>query len=228
MNLEIIGTSHIAKQSVNEIKKAFQDHKPEIVAVELDVQRAFALLHEEKNKLSLHHILQIGIKGYLFAKVGQYVQQKLGKVVGMIPGADMKAAMELAQKEKKQIEYIDQPIAITLRNFSKTLTWREKFRFVGDFFKGIIMPKKQIQKYGLKNFDLSKVPEKELIIKMVGGLKKDYPNVYKTLIEDRNRFMVKRLVKLMREHPHKKIIAVVGAGHVAGMKELLLKVDVLG
>ena len=48
-----------------------------------------------------------------------------------------------------------------------------------------------------------------------------------TLVEERNKYMVRQLVRLMKEYPGKKILAVVGAGHEKGMRELLLKVDVV-
>ena len=227
MNLKIIGTSHIAKQSINEIKKSIKEDHPDIVAVELDLQRASALMSEEKSKVSVRDIFKIGVKGYLFVKVGQYVQQKLGKMVGISPGSEMKTALQLAHKEKLQIALIDQPIQITLKNFSKSLTWKEKFRFVADFFKGIFFRKKQMKELGLENFDLTKVPAEKVIEKMMIPVKKRYPNLYKTLVADRNKYMVKRLVHLMRKNPDKKILCIVGAGHKKGMEKLLLKVDVV-
>jgi len=227
MNLKIIGTSHIAKQSVNEIKKAIVDENPDVIALELDIERAAALLHERKSKLNIASILQIGVKGYVFAKIGQYVQQKLGHKVGVAPGADMKTALELARKRKKDVAFIDQPIKITLKKFSKELSWKERGRFVADIFKGIFSPKKQMKELGLDSLDLTKVPTGDIIEKMVGQLKGRYPSVYKTLVEDRNKYMVKKLIKLMRKHPEKKILAVVGAGHKEGMEKLLLKIDVV-
>jgi len=227
MNITIIGTSHIAKQSINEVKKAISSGIYDIVAVELDTQRATALLQEHKNKISLAHINAIGFKGYIFAKVGQIVQQKLGKMVGVAPGADMKAALESAYKEKKEIALIDQPIQITLKNFSKRLTWKEKGRFVWEILLGIVRPKRQMKELGFEHLDLSKVPEKEFITKMINQIKNKFPSIHKTLIVDRNRYMVKSLIKLMRQHPDKNILAVVGAGHEEGMKELLNRVDVV-
>lgn len=227
MAIHFIGTSHIARQSIQEIKRYITQEKPDIVAVELDAQRAAALREKHHNKLSLGQMFQVGVKGYLFAKIGHYVQQKLGKMVGVSPGAEMKMALELAQKHKVQIALIDQPITVTLRNFSKNLTWREKARFVIDTVKGLIFPKRQLKELGLEQFDMSKVPAKELIIKMMDHLKMRYPNIYKTLVEDRNKYMVRNLVRLLRQHPGKKILVIVGAGHVTGMQELLLKVEVV-
>ena len=227
MSLHFIGTSHIARQSIQEIKRYITEEKPDIVAVELDVQRAAALMEKHPHKLSLGQVFQVGVRGYLFAKIGQYVQQKLGKMVGVSPGSEMKTALELARKQQLKIALIDQPIAVTLRNFSRQLTWREKARFVMDVVKGLLFPQRQLKELEIEQFDVRKVPEKELIIKMMKPLRKRYPNVYKTLVEDRNKYMVRNLVKLMRQHPGKKILVVVGAGHVEGMQELLLKVDVV-
>lgn len=226
-NLKIIGTSHIAKQSIEEITRAIEEDKPDIVAVELDVQRAAALLHQQKTKMSFRDIAKIGVKGYAFVKIGQYIQQKLGKIVGVAPGSEMKTALELAQKNKIKVAFIDQPIQITLKNFSKELTWKEKGRFLLDIIFGLFFPKKQLKKYALEKFDLRRVPDQEVIAKIINQMKKQYPSIYKTLITDRNKYMVKQLVKLLRAHPEKKILAVVGAGHKEGMEKLLLKVEVV-
>ena len=227
MQLRIIGTSHIATQSIQEITKAFAQELPQIVAVELDIERAAALWRDEKRSTSLKAILSIGVKGYLFVKIGQFAQQKLGKIAGVSPGTEMKTAMELAHHHKLEIAFIDQPIQITLRNFSKAITWREKLRFATDIMKGVFSPKKQLQELGLDNFDLHQVPEQKVILAMMGQLKKKYPSIYKTLVEDRNKYMVKKLVQLVKTNPEKKILVIVGAGHKKGMEELLHRVDLV-
>ncbi len=227
MDIRLIGTSHIARQSIQEIKKALKEEKPDIVALELDVQRAAALLEKRPSRISPAVIRQIGLKGYLFAKIGQLVQQRLGKMVGVAPGSEMKTAIEEARKLQLQVALIDQPIAITLQKFSRSLTWKEKFRFMADLLKGIFFPKKQLRELGLENFDLRTVPEQELIKKMMQYLRQRYPSIYKTLVEERNRYMVKQLVQLQRVNSGKKILAIVGAGHVEGMTELLRKIDIV-
>ncbi len=226
-NLQILGTSHIARQSVQEIKKTVEEFKPDIVAVELDIQRAKGLLQNVKRSASLSDILKIGVKGFVFVKLGQFIQQKLGKVVGISPGEDMKTAMIEAREHKLELALIDQPIEITLKRFSKQLTWKEKWRFVVDIVKGIIMPKKQMKEMGFAQFDLAKVPQEKVIITMMSHLKRRFPSVYNTLVEERNKYMVRKLVKLMRAKPEAKILAVVGAGHKKGMEELLLRVDII-
>ncbi len=227
MPLKIIGTSHISAESINEIKEEIVTNKPDIVAVELDLGRANALLSQKKSKLGLTEILHIGVKGYLFAKIAQYVQQKLGKMVGIAPGSEMKTALLLAKKNNLEIALIDQPIVITLKKLSKAITFKEKWRFFVDLVKSIFMPKKQLKDFGLDQFNLKKVPGKDVVKKMTNQMKKRYPGVHKALVDDRNRYMVKRLIKLMRKNKEKKILVIVGAGHVEGMEELFLKVDIV-
>lgn len=219
--IKIIGTSHIAKQSIDEIKKAFEEFKPEIVALELDLQRAMALMQEQKSKVSLIEIRSIGLQGYLFAKIGQFFQQKIGQSIGVSPGSEMKTAIKLAQEKSLNIAFIDQPIKKTLKNFSREFSWKEKFRLLSDLFLGIFFRKSQMRKLGIENWDLSKVPEDKLVEKLIGQMKERYQGIYKALVDDRNKYMANQLVKISRQNPEKRILAIMGAGHKKEVIRLL-------
>ncbi|MEK6839478.1 MAG: TraB family protein, partial [Nanoarchaeota archaeon] len=78
-NLILIGTSHIAQQSVDDVKNAIQEYKPKIIAIELDQKRMHALLHPEKHVIRITDIRKIGLKGFLFNILGAWLQKKLGK-----------------------------------------------------------------------------------------------------------------------------------------------------
>ncbi len=182
-------------------------------------------MSDEKSKVGPRDIARIGIKGYLFASIGGWLQRKLGSVVGVMPGSEMKLAVQLAGKSGAKVALIDQDIEITLRKFSQRLTWREKFRFVGDMFKSVFFKKKAMAELGLKGdkIDLSKVPDKELVRKLIGQLEKRYPNVYDVLVRQRNKIMANNLAKLMHKFPEENILAVVGAGHEEEMLRMVKK-----
>ena len=211
-NLSILGTSHIARQSLEQVKATIEAYKPEILALELDKRRLITLFSKQTHKPHYGMIKEIGIQGFIFNLIGAYVEKKLGKMVGVKPGSEMKLAYQIAQQKKLRVALIDQKIEITLRNFSKEFTWKEKFRFLFDILKGMIVRKSPIK------IDLTKVPEEKVIIEMIKHVKKRYPNFYKVLVEDRNKVMANNLAALMRMFPEKKILAVMGAGHE---KELL-------
>jgi pheromone shutdown protein TraB len=137
-----------------------------------------------------------------------------------MPGSEMKLAYKLAKKNNCRVELIDQDILITLRKFSKAFTWREKLRIVADIFNGIFFGKRELKEMGFDG-DLSKVPEREVIKKMIQRVKKRYPGIYKVLVEDRNYFMANNLQRLLTLNPDKKILAIVGAGHEEEIIRLL-------
>ncbi len=214
--LTILGTSHIAKQSMNEVRKEIDEKKPDIIAVELDRGRLEGLLNPKKQKLRLSDIRKVGVKGWVFALIGAWGEKKLGQHVGVSPGQDMLTAVKLARERKIPLALIDQEISITLKRFSKTLTWREKFRFVGDLIQGAVSRKKP-------DFDLRTVPSKEVIGKLIGHVKVRYPNVYKVLVTERNHVMARNLATLIRLNPEKHILAIVGAGHEDELDDLVTR-----
>ncbi|MBT6995090.1 conjugal transfer protein TraB [Candidatus Woesearchaeota archaeon] len=212
--LTIIGTSHISKQSVNDVKEHILIEKPEIIAIELDKIRLYSLLNKKK-KLKSVDFRKIGFTGLIFNFIGAYIEKKLGKLVDTKPGSEMLAAIKLARQEKIPISLIDQDIRITLKKITKNITWKEKFRFLKDLFFS-----KQNKKE-LKKVDLSKVPSEKIIEELTKEFKKRYPTLYKVLVTERNQIMAKNLNKLIINNKDKKILAVIGAGHKRDIEKLL-------
>ena len=216
-NLNIIGTSHIAKQSLDEVKDVIEFMKPDIVALELDKKRLYALMHGKKGRISIYDLRKIGIKGFLFSLIGAWAEKKLGELVGVSPGSEMVRAIRIANKKKIKIALIDQDIEVTLKRFSETLTWKEKWNFIVDIIKAVVFRKKEIE------FDLTKVPSKKIIKKMIKKVKERYPNIYNVLIKERNYVMGNNLRELIARNKDKKILAIVGAGHEEDLIEIIRK-----
>lgn len=216
-NIKIIGTSHIAKTSIEEVKHEILTEKPEFVALELDKDRFIGLMNNKRKSISAKDILELGVSGFIFTLLGEWLEKKLGKIVGTKPGGEMKVATHSAALVGAKILLIDQSIKITIKRMFKSVTFKEKMRFVLDILKGIF------GKGDIEKFDLSKVPSEKLIEKMILSVKDRYPSIYLTLIEERNKFMAKKLHNFSMKYPESKIIAVVGAGHEIGMIEEIKK-----
>jgi len=225
-NLILIGTSHIAKQSLEEVEKTVNAEKPDIIALELDKKRFFALTQKKTRKIGLNDIKRVGLKGFIFNMIGAWVEKKLGKYVGVKPGSEMLKAIELAKKNKSKIALIDQDIEITLQKLSNVITWKEKWNFIVDILKGVFLRKSELKRFGIEKLDLTKVPSKTLINKLTCEVKKRYPGVYRVLVEERNEVMALNLSRLMNENPDKLILAVIGAGHEDEMLKLIKKPEI--
>lgn len=221
----LIGTSHIAEQSIKEVRKTVDEEKPNIIAIELDKRRLVGLLNKKHTHIKFQDIFQLGVKAYLFTLIASYVQKRLGRLVGVKPGSEMLEAVRLAKENKLQLALIDQDISITLKNFSKAFTWKEKWNFLVDIFKGLVFRKNQIAELGTDGFDLTKVPSKKVVAKLLKNVKLRYPSIYKVLIKDRNYVMARNLAVLLQKYPEQKIVAVVGAGHEDEILKLVKKID---
>lgn len=208
-NIIILGTSHIAIQSVKQVENIIKRHKPQIIALELDKKR-FLAIQAKKRKFTYKDLKKMGLKAFILNYLGAWAENKLGKTVGAKPGAEMKKAIELAKKHKIKIALIDQNINITIKKLLKNITFREKLRFITDLFTAPITKNKI-------KFNLKKVPKEKLIEKIIKKVKKRYPNLYLILVKERNQIMANNLNRLILKYPNKTIFAIIGAGHVKGI-----------
>ncbi|MBT3408466.1 hypothetical protein HN415_07320 [Candidatus Woesearchaeota archaeon] len=213
-NLAIIGTSHISKQSVDEVRSYILTENPDIIAIELDKLRFHALL-SKKRKLKIRDIKRIGLTGLIFGIIGGYIEKKLGKLLKTKPGSEMLIAIKLAKKHKIPILLMDQDIRITLKKISKQMPFKEKLKFLKDLFFT-----KQNKKE-LREIDISKVPDEKIIMEITKEFKKRYPVLHKILIIERNQIMAKNLNNLKIHNKDKKILAIMGAGHKKDIEKLL-------
>lgn len=207
-NLYILGTSHISKSSADKVKSFIENDKPDIIAIELDRKRFHALSNGSISKPSIKDMISIGFKPFLINLIGSYAEKKLGKIVGVNPGSEMKKAIEMAKKHNMKIGLIDQDINITMKKLSKEITLKVIFKFLQEVVMAVIFRKKNFE-----TFDISKVPSQGVIKNILSKVKEIYPGIYKVLIEERNEIMAKNLYNLMNRYNDKKIFAVVGAGH---------------
>jgi pheromone shutdown-related protein TraB len=216
-NIYLLGTAHVSEESENQVIEFIDKYKPEVVAIELDYGRLKTLFSKEKQKPGMFSMIKrVGIGGYIFAKIGSLMQQKVGKQFNMEPGIDMKTAYQEARKNKITTALIDQNIATTLRKFSGISFFKKMKIFFNLFFKSF--SKKYRNRF---NIDLKKgIPEEKELFKILSFMKKEALELYQILIEDRNIFMAEKLIKL-RENHKGPILAVVGAGHIPGMYHII-------
>jgi pheromone shutdown protein TraB len=217
-NLIIIGTSHISRGSIREIRTNFEKYDPDIIGVELDKNRMYALQNKQKkSRYSLRMIKEIGLGGFLFAVIANYTSKKLGKIVNTEPGEDMLEGIKLAKENSKSILLVDQDIRITLRDISK-IRFKDKIKM---FFRTIALIFNRKEKEILKKINLSSSPSNEFVEYALSFLERNYPILYNILLVKRNRHIFHTIIRNKTRYPDKKIMVLLGAAHVKGVVELL-------
>lgn len=210
--LRIVGTSHIASEASRRVELAFKEFSPDVVAVELDSQRLHGLLQGERPNNSVRMIRVVGLRGYLFVLLGSWLQRRLGRMVNMVPGEDMLSAVRLARHEGKRLLLIDRDIRVTLRRLNKALGWQEVKATVKELFRG------RKERLSIR---LDRVPSEELVTRLLREFKRQYPRLYKVLVEERNQHMAHALVRFHEQFPEEKLLLVIGIGHQEGIEHLL-------
>lgn len=200
--LILIGTSHISRKSVEEVLETIEKEKPDAVAVELCPRRFHALFSEPK--ISLKDALKEPSL-FIFQVILAYMQQKVGKEVGVKPGSEIFAAIEKARELGVDILLIDRDIGITFSRLWRSLSFFEKIKLFIYFFK-----KDDLEVSDLTEVDL-----------LVDQFRKISPKAAKVLVDERDAYMAYCLREALKKY--KKVVAIVGAGHKKGIEEKIEK-----
>lgn len=211
----LIGTAHVSRESVTEVQQVIESESPHAVAVELDADRLNQLLQGEKfrdtNVMDLIKAGQTHL--FLFNLLLANLQRKIGQDLGVKPGEEMLAAVQKAQEKQLPVILADRPVKITLSRTLSALTLVEKLKIAGNIFMGVFTPAEPISKEKIES-----MKDQDAVTQLVQELSREAPNAKKSLIDERDAFISHSLL----EAPYQKIVAVVGAGHVQGIKARLL------
>jgi pheromone shutdown-related protein TraB len=140
-NVRVVGTAHVSATSVERVEEAVEEERPDVVAVELDEGRYRQMQGEMADDLEPSDLLHGNtVFQFLAYWMLSYVQTKMGEEFDIQPGADMKAAIEVAEKTGSDVALVDRDIQMTIQRFWARMTLREKFRMVGSLALGVTDP----------------------------------------------------------------------------------------
>jgi len=217
----LVPTSHISRESLENVRKAVESHKPDCIALELDLNRYYALKAEEGGGQSpVRMIRAFGLFTFLIYWILKKFQSYFGGKTGILPGSEMLKGVELAKEFNLPFAFIDQPIERTFFRI-REIPLSEKLKLFWLLIKAVLG---MAYPFGKKvEIDLSKVPPKELIREAMLYFRKELPGFYRVLVEERNAIMSRNLNELNKKF--ESIVCVIGAGHESGMRELLKNVQ---
>ncbi|QUO47047.1 MULTISPECIES: TraB/GumN family protein [Halorubrum] len=138
----VVGTAHVSERSVDEVEETIERERPDVVAVELDEGRYRQLNGETPDDLDAGDLLKGNtVFQFLAYWMLSYVQTQLGERFDIEPGADMKAAVDLAESLGIDVALVDRDIQTTIQRFWARMTVTEKLRLVGGLAFGVSDPR---------------------------------------------------------------------------------------
>lgn len=209
----LLGTAHVSRRSVEEAQAVIAREKPEVVAVELDEQRLRNLLDPEQwKKTDVVAVIRQGKALLLLSSLLMAsIQRRIGKQLGVEPGSELREAVEQGRRAGARVELIDRDIRITLRRAWKRIRLRERFKILFQMVGGLFAAEE------LDAETIEALKQDEKLGDVLEMLAEEFPAVKDVLIDERDRYMAEKL----RRISGRKIVAVVGAGHVPGLVEEL-------
>ena len=221
-SLEIIGTAHVSEKSVEKVRNTILEKKPDVVGVELCINRYNNLMNE-RNGIEQKKEFQIKelIKGdnltlFLISGFLSYMQRKIGDDVGVKPGSEMLAAIDAANEVGARVALIDRDISITLNRAIKKMSFVEKMKFIYGIIASFFSKDDDIK-------DIDSITEGDALQEVMEYFQEMSPKAYDVLVTERDAYMAKMLLDINEEN----VVAVVGAGHQSGIKKYMDNPDIL-
>ena len=221
-SLEIIGTAHVSEKSIEKVKSTIFEKTPDVVAVELDINRYNNIMNErsgidQKKEFQIKEIIKgDNLTLFLISGFLSYMQRKIGDDVGVKPGSEMLAAIDAANEIGARVALIDRDISITLNRAIKKMSFVEKMKFIYGILASFFSKDEEIE-------DIDSITEGDALQEVMKYFKEMSPRAYDVLVTERDAYMAKMLMGIHEEN----VVAVVGAGHQSGIKKYMENPDEL-
>ncbi len=211
----IVGTAHVSKSSVELVSKIIQEKKPDTVAVELCESRYNSLKDPNRwRNMDLYSVIKEGKAYVLMAQLALAAfQKKLGDKLEVKPGAEMMEAIKQAENTGAKIALADRDIKTTLKRTWGALGFWSMCKVVVSMFLGVFSDEK------FDEADIERLKSSDALEELMQDFTKELPDVRRALIDERDEYLAAKIATCGGN----RVVAVVGAGHVPGIKRNIEK-----
>ncbi|MEM6575691.1 MAG: TraB/GumN family protein [Pseudomonadota bacterium] len=217
----LLGTAHVSKRSVEAVKALAQQQVFDAIAVELCQSRYDALTKPDSwQKTDLFKIIRQGKAGLVAANLalGAY-QRRLADQFGIEPGAEMKQALEEATTLELPHLLVDRDIGITLKRVMGAVGFFDKLGILGGLITSLVTREE------ISEQDIERLKEGDMLENTFAEFAENSEPLYRALIEERDHYMAAALRQQSAEKGVRKVLVVIGAGHLKGLAGALERAD---
>ncbi|MDY6823857.1 MAG: TraB/GumN family protein [Thermodesulfobacteriota bacterium] len=206
----LAGTAHVSRQSAEMVTALVAEEKPDTVCVELCEQRYQAI--RDKNKWREMDIFKVIKEKKAFLLLANLLlasfQKKIAEKFGVQPGQDMIAALDAAELNGAAIHLVDREIRTTLARAWKAIGLWGKIKLMFQMVISILGAN------DIEEEEIEQLKQEDVLKMLLSELEKSHPMLQKILIDERDRYLAHKI----KNAPGNKILAVVGAGHIPGIR----------
>jgi pheromone shutdown-related protein TraB len=210
-NIYLVGTAHLSRESVEDVAVTIERVQPDAVCVELCPGRYQAMTQADNwAKMDIFKVVRQKKAAFLLAQlILTSFYRRLGKKLGLQPGAEMLKGIEMARETGAELVLADREIEITLKRVWGYLGFWNKIKLFSQMTMGVL---------GGEEIDgdmIESLKKKDQFEAVMAEFAVSFPEIKRRLIEERDTWLAERI----RTAPGARIVAVVGAGHVPGIAQ---------
>ncbi|NKE04203.1 TraB/GumN family protein [Mesobacillus selenatarsenatis] len=211
----LIGTAHVSKHSAEQVKEVIEAERPDSVCVELDEQRYQTITEGPKwQEMDIIQVIKEKRASLLLMNLAiSSFQNRMAKELGIKAGQEMIQGIESAKEVGAELVLADRNIQITFSRIWGNLGLKGKALLLSQIITSIF------SRDSISEEELEKLKEQDTINAMLNEFTETFPRLKKPLIDERDQYLAQKI----KEAPGEKIIAVLGAAHVPGIKEEIKK-----
>jgi pheromone shutdown-related protein TraB len=218
----MLGTAHVSRNSVDAVDALLAHEHFDAVAVELCDSRAQSMRDPEAFKqMDLFKVIRQGKAGMVAASlVLSTFQKRLADQSGILPGAEMKAAMDGADQRGLPLWLVDREVGTTLKRAWHSVGFWQRFGLLGGLLASVF------EREEIEQGEIEKLKQGDLLESAFSEFASESQPLYNSLIGERDAFMAARLrqetARSATDEP-RRVLVVIGAGHLKGLSALLQK-----
>ena len=185
----------------------------------MDSARYESMANPEKYKdLDIIKVLKRGEALLVLANlILSSFQKRMGQNIGVQPGDEMRAAIDVAQEKSIPFELVDRPIKATLnRAWAKNSFWG-KCKLLAALISSAF------SKEEISEEEIESLKKENEMDSMMGELSEYLPKVKEVLIDERDRYLAAHIweCKNASGEAAQTVTAILGAGHLPGVQKHL-------
>ena len=213
----LLGTAHVSQSSVDAVDALLASGRFDAVAVELDVQRHKALTEPDSlHRLDLVQVIKDGKIGLVAANLALAAyQRRLAEQLGVQPGAELKAAAQGADARDLPLFLIDRDVGVSLRRAYGSLGLWGRSKLIAGLAASLLVDD------DVAEDEIEKLKQGSMLERTFGEFAQSSEPIYRALIAERDAYMAARTRQLADQANVRRVLVVVGAGHLAGLSRLL-------
>lgn len=206
----LIGTAHVSKQSAEQVKEVIEVERPDSVCIELDEQRYQTIIEGSKwQDTDIFKVIKEGKATLLLVNLLlSSFQKRIANQFGINAGQEMIQGIESAKEIGANLVLADRNIQITFSRIWQSVGFWGKIKLM----LGIIVS--IFDNESITEEDLEKLKSQDMLNSILDDFTKSFPKLKIPLVDERDQYLAQKI----KEAPGQKVVAVLGAAHIPGIK----------